>query len=168
MKRILKFSGNYILIAIIGTLFHFLYKWTGENVYLAFLWPVNESIFEHLKMFFFPVMIVSLLQVPFVKEDKELFLTSRLYGVVFALIGCVAFYYVYKVNAPEVKDAVFILSYYVFLFLGLFISYNIYRYMKTMPEYLMWVALAIGVVLVITFIIYTYKPLDNEFFKVLK
>ena len=35
MKRVIKFSLNYILIAIIGTLFHFMYKWTGENVYLS-------------------------------------------------------------------------------------------------------------------------------------
>lgn len=168
MKRVIKFSLNYILIAIIGTLFHFMYKWTGENVFLAFLWPVNESIFEHLKMFFFPVMLVSLIQLIFVKEDKGLFLSSRLYGVLYAIIGCIAFYYVYKINVPEVKEVVFILSYYVFLFLGLFMSYNIYRYMKTMPEYLQWVAFSIAVLLVVTFICFTYKPLDTEFFKILK
>lgn len=168
MKRVIKFSLNYILIAIIGTLFHFMYKWTGENVYLAFLWPVNESIFEHLKMFFFPVMLVSLIQLIFVKEDKGLFLSSRLYGALYAIIGCIAFYYVYKINVPEVKEVVFILSYYVFLFLGLFMSYNIYRYMKTMPEYLQWVAFSIAVLLVVTFICFTYKPLDTEFFKILK
>jgi hypothetical protein len=38
--------------------------------------------------------------------------------------------------------------------------------MKTMPEYLMWIAFAITLVLVLTFIYYTYKPLDTEFFKI--
>ena len=168
MKRVLKFSGNFILIALIGSLFHFMYEWTNENVYLAFLWPTNESIFEHLKMFFFPIMIVSLIQSAFVTEKKGLFLSSRVYGTLFSIVGCIAFYYVYKVNAPEIKDAVYIASYYIFLFLGLFVSYNIYRHMKTMPEYLMWIAFAIVLILAILFINYTYKPLDTEFFKIIE
>lgn len=164
MKRIIKFILIFVIIATVGTLSHFIYDWSGENIYLAFLWPTNESIFEHLKMFFFPIMLVSLFEVAFIKENKGLFLTSRLYGSLFSIIGCIAFYYTYKTIAPEVVDFVYIASYYVLLFLGLFISYNIYRYMKTMPEYLMWLAFSLGVIITIVFICYTYKPLDNEFF----
>ena len=166
MKRVLKFLANFIIIAAIGALSHFAYEWTNDSVYLAFLWPTNESTFEHMKTFVYPIMLVSLIQSIFVKENKGLFLSARLYGTVFSIIGCIAFYYIYKINAPEVKDYVYIASYFVFLFLGLFISYNIYRYMKTMPEYLMWIAFSIAVLLTITFICYTYKPLDTEFFKI--
>jgi len=168
VKKWTKFIILFVIIGLIGTAWHFLYKWLNESVYVKFLFNTNESIFEHLKMFFYPIMIVSLIQVSFVEKDKSLFLASRLYGCLFSLVWCVAFYYVYKTNAPKVSDVVFITSYFVFLFLGLYVSSLLYNHMPTMPEFLRWLAFFIALAILVCFIYYSYKPLDTEFFKVLK
>ena len=39
-----------MFIAIVSTLLHFTYDILGKCVYLAPFMPVNESIFEHLKL----------------------------------------------------------------------------------------------------------------------
>lgn len=168
MKKWVKFIILFVIIGLIGTAWHFLFDWLGQSKYLKFLFNTNESIFEHLKMFFYPIMIVSLVQAIFNKKDTSLFLSSRLYGCLFSLVWCIAFYYVYKTNAPKASDVVFITSYFVFLFLGLYVSNLLYNHMPTMPEFLRWLAFAIGVIIFICFIYYSYKPLNTEFFMLIK
>lgn len=43
-----------LFVAIIGTLGHFFYKWSNYNQYVGLFFPVNESVWEHMKLFFFP------------------------------------------------------------------------------------------------------------------
>ena len=43
-----------IFVTVLGTLGHFFYKWSNYNPYIGLLFPVNESPWEHLKLFFFP------------------------------------------------------------------------------------------------------------------
>ena len=60
MKKHLK---QYTLIGIIfvtiaGTLSHFVYEWSGKNPFLAlFLFPINETTWEHMKLVFFPSIV---------------------------------------------------------------------------------------------------------------
>lgn len=46
-----------ILVAFLGTIFHFVYKWLGENPIAGLFVPVNESTWEHMKLLFFPMLI---------------------------------------------------------------------------------------------------------------
>ena len=39
-----------------GTLLHFLYDWSGGNAVAAAFSAVNESTWEHMKLFFFPAL----------------------------------------------------------------------------------------------------------------
>lgn len=50
-----------VLVSILGTLFHFVYEWTGENHFVGMFVPVNESTWEHMKLMFFPMLIFFLL-----------------------------------------------------------------------------------------------------------
>ncbi len=49
----------FIAACILGVLFHFVYDWTGKNPAAAAFFPVNESTWEHLKLVFFPILILS-------------------------------------------------------------------------------------------------------------
>ena len=62
------FSGEYkkyTVITIIsascvigiGTLFHFLFELLGQNAFVGLFTPVNESVWEHLKLIYFPFII---------------------------------------------------------------------------------------------------------------
>lgn len=50
-----------IFVFVIGTLSHFLYDWSGNNVIVGLFTPVNESVWEHTKLLFFPMLIYSYL-----------------------------------------------------------------------------------------------------------
>lgn len=47
----------WILTSLAGTLLHFIYDW-WPNALTALIAPINESIWEHLKLFFWPYLIV--------------------------------------------------------------------------------------------------------------
>lgn len=46
-----------IIVATLGTLGHFFYQWSSYNPYVGLFFPVNESVWEHMKLFFFPSLI---------------------------------------------------------------------------------------------------------------
>ena len=56
-----QFSG-FAATALLGTLLHFLYDWTGQNVFAALVSGVNESTWEHMKLLYFPLFIFALVQ----------------------------------------------------------------------------------------------------------
>ncbi len=49
----------YALAAVAGVLFHFLYQWLPNPVF-ALISPVRESVWEHVKLLYFPLLAVSL------------------------------------------------------------------------------------------------------------
>ena len=48
-----------IFVSVLGTLFHFAYNWSGNNTFVGLFAPINESIWEHTKLLFFPMLIYS-------------------------------------------------------------------------------------------------------------
>ena len=87
MKRELslwQFAG-FAFTAIGGTLLHYLYEWTGESVWVAPFSGVNESVWEHMKLLYFPLLIFALIQSRFFKE-YESFWCVKLKGITLGLI----------------------------------------------------------------------------------
>ena len=61
----------------IGTLFHFLYEWSGYHSFISFFAPVNESTWEHMKLLFFPMFLFSVVQVCCLGRNYPNFLAAR-------------------------------------------------------------------------------------------
>ena len=49
----------YLIAAAAGVLLHFLYQWLPNPVF-ALISPVRESVWEHVKLLYFPLLVVSL------------------------------------------------------------------------------------------------------------
>ena len=49
----------YLAAAVLGVLLHFLFEWFPNPV-LALISPVRESVWEHVKLIFYPLLAVSL------------------------------------------------------------------------------------------------------------
>lgn len=64
-----------------GSAFHFLYKYGGKKPWMAVISPVNESIWEHLKIAFYPALVFSTLQALWLKSYSAQFLTAELLGI---------------------------------------------------------------------------------------
>lgn len=49
-------------IVILGTFFHFFYDWSNHTVLLGAIFPVNESVWEHLKLGHWAVIAIAVVE----------------------------------------------------------------------------------------------------------
>ena len=81
--------------AVLGTLLHFLYEWTG----LLFLTPfsaVNESTWEHMKILFFPMFFFALFQSVFFRKDYANFWCVKACGISIGVLLIPILFYTYN------------------------------------------------------------------------
>ena len=88
-------TAGFIFTAIAGTLLHFVFDWTNGSVVAAVFSAVNESIWEHLKLIFYPMVIFALVQYRFVGNQYEAFWCIKLRGILLGLLLIPVIYYVY-------------------------------------------------------------------------
>ena len=62
IKKIRNFQIFSIVLAfVLGTLLHFTYKLSGENKIVAVFSSINESVWEHLKLLYFPMLLSTII-----------------------------------------------------------------------------------------------------------
>lgn len=84
-----------IIVTILGFVNHFLYDWTGYSPVAALFCPVNESVWEHLKLLFFPFLFASILAYLRHRSLRALFFYQRLLAVLAGMAAIVVPFYTY-------------------------------------------------------------------------
>ena len=87
--------GGFIFTAIAGTLLHFLFDWTGGNAIAALFSAVNESIWEHLKLLYYPMFVFSLIEYWAWGKFAESFWCVKLRSILLGLALIPTAYYTY-------------------------------------------------------------------------
>ena len=62
-----------VFVLIAGTVSHFVYEWSGNRPAVGLFFPVNESVWEHMKLVFFPMLFYALA----VKKDCAVTVPAR-------------------------------------------------------------------------------------------
>lgn len=115
MKKAIPYwqMGGFIFTAVVGTLLHFLFDWTGGSAVAALFSAVNESIWEHLKLLFYPMVAVALIEYFFWGKNYESFWCIKLIGILLGLVLIPVMYYTYTgilgVNADWFNITIFFL-----------------------------------------------------------
>lgn len=87
----------YILITIIiGISAHFMYEFSGYNPVTALIAPVNESVWEHLKLLFFPFLLASVTEYFLRRPAPAAFFAARFAGVWTGMLAIIFLYYGYS------------------------------------------------------------------------
>jgi hypothetical protein len=61
MRTIVAFEAvGIVVIALLGSALHFAYAWSGQSGWVAIFAAINESVWEHLKLAFWPAVLWSL------------------------------------------------------------------------------------------------------------
>ena len=53
---------RFFFISILGVLLHFTYEWSNDNPAVGLFSAVNESTWEHLKLIFFPMLLLTTME----------------------------------------------------------------------------------------------------------
>ncbi|MBQ6809106.1 MAG: hypothetical protein IJP09_00175 [Clostridia bacterium] len=97
MKRSISFWQviGFGVTSLLGTLLHFLYAWLGESSFAAIFSAVNESTWEHMKIFFLPTFAFALIQSKLFKEYED-FWCVKLKGILLGLTLIPVIFYTYN------------------------------------------------------------------------
>lgn len=149
------------VIFIFGSLMHFVYEWSGNLAVVGIFAPVNESVWEHLKMAFWPTLLWwGIGYVILSKKNSipaDLWLVSCSVSALISPLVITAFFYTYR-GALGVEILVLdILSLLLGLTVGQLMALHIYHYAKLKP-YSVYIALAALILMAAAFAVFTFFP----------
>lgn len=105
---------GFVFTAVVGTFLHFLFDWTGGNVVVALFSAVNESIWEHLKLLFYPMLAFAVIEYFFWGKEIGSFWCIKLIGILIGLTLIPVAYYTYTgilgINADWFNITLFFLA----------------------------------------------------------
>ena len=87
--------AGFVFTGILGTFLHFLFDITGENIVAGIFSAVNESIWEHMKLLYYPMLVFAVVQYRFLGEDRKSFWCIKLIGMLAGLAIIPVLYYTY-------------------------------------------------------------------------
>ncbi len=155
---------------IIGTLFvlatgplaHFLYDWAENNYLVGLFTPVNESVWEHMKLLFFPMSVYSLFIIFKFKKTYPCITSSLCFGILAGTLLIPVFFYAY--TSILGKD-IFILDIGTFILsilIAFRLSYKLTLSCRLEPYTVLLCCLVF--ILFICFMLFTYHPPGTRIF----
>ncbi len=105
-------AGIIFTIAL-GVLLHFLFDMTNQNVIAALVSAVNESIWEHMKLLFYPMFLFAIIESKFFEQEYVQFWCVKVKGILLGLVLIPVFYYTYTGALGVSADWVNIANYVV-------------------------------------------------------
>jgi hypothetical protein len=125
-KRILRWEIlGVVFVFLVGALLHFVFEWSGELKIVGAVASVNESVWEHFKQGFWPMVLWAAIEYPALKVDKGSFLLAKGIAVyVIPIVTGLAFYAYTAVTGREIL-LVDISIFAVAIAIGQFTSYKL-------------------------------------------
>ena len=88
--------AGFLFTSVAGTLLHFLFDWTGGNVVAALFSAVNESIWEHMKLLFYPMFLFAPAEFKAWGSGTICFWQIKLMGILVGLTLIPVLFYTYS------------------------------------------------------------------------
>lgn len=151
-----------IFVIVLGTLLHFMYKWSGNNMIVGIFSSINESVWEHLKLMFFPMLITIIIGYFYKGKDINNYLPSKVIGIIVMLSFTIIFYYTYSGIIGNNYAVIDIGTFFVAVLLGQYVSYKI---MKIKFQGNNLISIIILVALLLCFVFFTFMPPSIALFK---
>ncbi|MFC1927540.1 DUF6512 family protein [Chloroflexota bacterium] len=125
-KRILRWElGGIVFIVVLGSLLHFAFEWSGRVIPIAPIAAVNESVWEHLKLGFWPALVYAVLEYSRFRKSANNFLSAKTLGIYLIPITIVVVFYSYTAILGHDLLIVDIASFVVAVIVGQLVSYRL-------------------------------------------
>jgi len=164
-KSILRWElGGIAFIVVLGAVLHFTFEWSGGAIPVATIAAVNESVWEHLKLGFWPALVYAAVEYSRFGKSANNFPFAKTIGIYLIPITIVVLYYAYTAilgHGPLVVDiAIFVIA----VIVGQLVSYKLLT-TSPLPERLNRFAPIALVVLGILFVLFTFYPPQVPLFR---
>ena len=150
-----------LFIVLLGSLLHFTFEFSGGWRPLGIISAVNESVWEHLKLAFWPALfwtIFEWLRLRRPKRDtRPNFLLAKAIGAYTMPVVIVVIFYSYTAFTGESILAVDLTSFVIAIVIGQSLSYKLWHSWNSAKS-LIWLGLAMFTIGILLFAIFTFYP----------
>jgi len=153
-----------LFVIVIGSVFHFVFEWSNQWLPLGAIAPVNESVWEHLKLVFWPLVFFSIIEYFSLKSDVNNFVLSKITAIVIAELTILITFYSYTAILGIEILLVDVLSFIIGVILGYLVSYRLLKF-KALPNWSTVISFVAIVLLGIVFVVFTYFPPEIPLFE---
>ena len=162
-KDIKRFTAlGAIAPVLLGSLGHFIYEWSGNNFVAGLLFATNESVWEHVKLALFPMLLIFLFGA-FNLKGANNFAAAAFCAMMTVIIVIPLAFYSYTHTAGRSILAVDILIFILSIVLGYGVAYRLFGARRNT---FVNVVCFIGIVAIAAcFFTFTYNPPDLFLFK---
>ena len=165
-NKLLKVQIIVILFCLIlGTLLHFTYEWSGENLFVGSFSAVNESVWEHLKLAFYPMLIAAIIEYFFVKNIANNYVEAKTIGIFAAISFIVVAFFTYSGIIGTSIIAIDILLFIISIILGEYVAYKLMKRNDESTVATTSLSIIILAFLLLCFVIFTYLPPEVNLFR---
>lgn len=156
-----------LILGVLASISHFAYQLSGNNIAVGLFNPINESVWEHLKFMFFPLLIWWIVMF-FIKRKKcnfqlNTWIVSASASLVLAPLLVILLYYAYTGAFGVESLTVDILLVYVCFFLALSKANHMLKYSNP-SKWLTVLSLLLVTALFAAFIVFTFNPPEIPLF----
>lgn len=129
-----------IIVCICAPLLHFTYEWSGDNFFVGLFSAVNESVWEHTKIIYFPFLVYSIIELALLKPDFRRFFAAKTISLAFLTLITIVFFYTYTgMFGVEEILLLDIICTFVWIALAFLISYGLYFSGFELEKYVLFI-----------------------------
>ena len=145
------------VISILGAVLHFTFEWSGNWGPVGVIAAVNESVWEHFKIAFWPALFYAIFEYQFFRRFTNNFMIAKATGIYVMPIAIAILFYSYTAAIGQEILIVDILIFVIAVTLGQLTSYKMLT-IGRLPQCLDKVGLVLVIVLAIAFGVFTFYP----------
>lgn len=156
---------GFLFTVIAGSLLHFAFAASGGSTLIGTFAPVNESVWEHLKLLLFPALIFAAVEYYAYGANEPSFFAAKSISILIGLASTVMLFYTYTGIAGDnylpADIAVFVVS----VAVSYFVSFKLMKCDTLSSERVGILAIGLLAAVIILFIYFTFTPPVCELFR---
>lgn len=149
---------GFVATCILAPLFHFTYELSGSSQFVGMISAVNESVWEHTKIVYFPFLFYAIVEFFIVKPNAKRFWASKAVAMAFLPLAMIVFFYSYTGILGIESLIVDIISTLVWLFFAFMISYKLYLSGYKLEKHFGWFIFLLIAVFLMEILFSLYPP----------
>ncbi len=164
-RLLLRFEiAGFVFNCAAAAVLHFLFEWSGEELFTALFSAVNESVWEHLKIFSIPYVVWAFVEVFCVGVPFKRLAVSKVFGLYVMIITIPVFFYTYTGIVGNNIAIIDIISGFAITALAYLVSYRLITRATFIDRYFALAAFLFAVYCVMT-AFFTLAPPQLGLFK---
>lgn len=166
MKELKKYSWIAAAVtSVMGTLFHFVYEFSGNNTFVGMFAAVNESTWEHLKLLLTPAFLVGIAEWFIYGKNYKNFFPALFISTLAGMFAITAAFYTYTGIIGQNFMIADIATFFIGVFVTYYLRYKIIKSGKLSSDKWVFISLA-GFAILFVFTAYaSFNPPQINLFK---